>query len=113
MIDEKYLSEKEMNKEHLLTLSKEELVSRLLGLNGLRLELAENLDEIRNIGSKASATNKKLLEEKKALQKQVETLWKLLTKCVDFTDILDDIEDTAEEIRATAEALGMTIEKED
>lgn len=113
MIDEKYLSEKEMNKEHLLTLSKEELVSRLLGLNKLRLELADNLDEARVSNSRTSANNKKLTEEKKALQKQVETLWKIITKCLDFEDMLDDIEDTAEEIRAAVKGLGLDVEKDD
>lgn len=111
MIDDKYLTEKEMNKEHLMTLTKEELVTRLLGLNVLRLELVENLDECHAASEGIQKRNNQLRTENKELVKKTETLWKIIQKCLDFEDMLDDLEDTAEEIREAAASLGIELKK--
>ena len=110
MLDDKYLTEKEMSEESLNKLTKSELIQRLTALNKLRIELAENLDEVQCSAKTHVETNNKLMAELTAANTQRLTLWRLLTRVMDFEDMLDDLEDTAEEIRATAASLNFVID---
>ena len=105
MIDDKYLTEKEMNKKHLMTLTKEELVTHLLSLNTLRLELTKNLDEYHVTNEHLQQTNNQLCAENKELTEKNEILWKVVQKGLDLKEMLDDAEDIAEELRELSKEL--------
>lgn len=105
MLEEQLLTPDALSKEKLQTLTKEELIERIDCINSLRIELFENLAESHEANEKLYDTNKRLSKENKELKRNCDILWKLLSKCVDFKDMLDDLEDTAEEIRAAAEKL--------
>lgn len=105
MLKEEYLADEQFEDKYLMSLKKEELVSRLQALNDTRKELAENNAELRTAHHQLFEASKELSAELAATKKQCKTLWRIIEKCFDVKDLLDDLEDTAEELNEAAQFL--------
>lgn len=105
MIKDEYLTDDQFETKYLMSLKKEELVSRLQALNDTRKELAENLVELRQANKLTHDTLAQITEKLATSENNSKTLWRIIQKCFDVKDLLDDLEDTAEEINEAAKIL--------
>lgn len=105
MIKDEYLTDDQFETKYLMSLKKEELVSRLQALNDTRKELAENLLELRQANKLTHDTLAQITEKLATSENTSKTLWRIIQKCFDVKDLLDDLEDTAEEINEAAKIL--------
>lgn len=80
-------------------MTKEDLVKECICLNRNIDELNENIDEMRTNLQAINDNANHNAEIIAKLHEERESLWKVINKAIDFKDMLDDVEDTAEELK--------------
>lgn len=86
--------------------TKSELIEDIKRLTTSNAELRSDVEEYR-------AEYMKVCQDNGALHKEIENLWNVINRAVSLKEMIDDVEDAAEELKDACKLLRKDFDKED